>query len=199
MDGRDLDVLACSLANRFGRMRFEPQYFEEDEVGNIFGACFLEVFLLGMLTLSRVAPTGHRARATEADAFDDEIGFEMYLNATALEDITFAFAGDLKDGAFAGHVSRTTGSVWWLARLPSPRSFGDVGSLLKIGARAVHPYRHSVAGDDGAGITPYSTSRSTGISANQIEDARVRLGLSAGDARWMATSSSQTCRRHGSG
>ena len=67
-----------------------------------------EVFLAGNVDVGPVARSDADI-AAGADAFDDEIGFEINLNATAAQrDFTYYF-GDLKDGAFAGHVGGAVG------------------------------------------------------------------------------------------
>ena len=119
--------------------------------------------------------------AAGADAFDDEIGFEMYLNATAAQrDITFYF-GDLKDGAFAGHVSRTEGAVCVL-EITFHRVHLGVGSLLKIGVeRFIHAAEQSGRDGGGSKLAILDCIDPTGHPARSNEGL-VCLGLVAGGA-----------------
>ena len=114
----------------------------------LFGFVSSEVFLAGNVDVGLVARSDADI-AAGADAFDDKIGFEMYLNATAAQrDITFYF-GDLEDGAFAGHVSGAVGAMCMLEVTFHCVHLG-VGSLLKIGVeRFIHAAEQS--GGDGGG------------------------------------------------
>ena len=139
-----------------------------------------EVFLAGNVDVGPVARSDADI-AAGADAFDDEIGFEMYLNATAAQrDITFYF-GDLKDGAFAGHVGGAVGAVCVL-EVTFHRVHVGVGSLLKIGVeRFLHAAEQSGGDGGGAKLAILDHIDPTGHPARSNEGL-VRLGLVAGGA-----------------
>ncbi len=119
--------------------------------------------------------------AAGADAFDDKIGFEMNLNATATQrDFTF-YLGDLEDRAFAGHVGGTVGAVCVL-EVTFHRVHLGVGSLLKIGVeRFIHAAEQSGGDGGGAKLAILDRIDPTGHPPCSNEGL-VRLGLVAGGA-----------------